>query len=48
MLAFSIMNQNAKTEILPKTMSKNIATMSMFVVEAFFSKGRLQEEFINL
>ncbi len=49
MLAFSMMNQNAKTEILPKTMSKNIATMSMFVVRSLFSvKGRLQEDIHKL
>ena len=49
MLAFSIMNQNAKKEILPKTMSKNIATMSMFVVRSLFSvKGRLQQDIFRL
>ena len=49
MLAFSIMNQNAKIKILPKTMSKNIATMSMFVVRSLFSvKGRLQEDIHKL
>ena len=49
MLAFSIMNQNAKKEILPKTMSKNIATMSMFVVRSLFSvKGRLQQDIFKL
>tara|TARA_Y100000022_G_scaffold123059_1_gene106574 strand:- start:1380 stop:2336 length:957 start_codon:yes stop_codon:yes gene_type:complete len=49
MLAFSIMNQNAKKEILPKTMSKNIGTMSMFVVRSLFSvKGRLKKEIDRL
>ena len=49
MLAFSIMNQNAKNEILPKTMSKNIGTMSMFVVRSLFSvKGRLKKEIDRL
>ena len=49
MLAFSIMNQNAKIKILPKTMSKNIATMSMFVVRSLFSvNGRLQEDIHKL
>ena len=49
MLAFSMMNQNAKTEILSKTMSKNIATMSMFVVRSLFSvNGRLQEDIHKL
>ena len=49
MLAFSIMNQNAKTEILPKTRSKKIATMSMFVVRSLFSvNGRLQEDIHKL
>ena len=49
MLAFSIMNQNAKTEILPKTISKNIATMSMFVVRSLFSvNGRLQKDIHKL
>ena len=49
MLAFSIMNQNAKKKILPKTISKNIATMSMFVVRSLFSvKGRLQKDIIRL
>ena len=49
MLAFSIMNQNAKKEILPKTMSKNIGTMSMFVVRSLFSvKGRLKQDIDKL
>ena len=49
MLAFSIMNQNAKKEILPKTMSKNIGTMSMFVVRSLFSvKGRLKQDIDEL
>ena len=49
MLAFSIMNQNAKKEILPKTMSKNIGTMSMFVVRSLFSvKGRLKQDIDRL
>ena len=49
MLAFSIMNQNAKKEILPKTMSKNVGTMSMFVVRSLFSvKGRLKHEISRL
>jgi aryl-alcohol dehydrogenase-like predicted oxidoreductase len=49
MLAFSIMNQNAKKEILPKTMSKNIGTMCMFVVRSLFSvKGRLKKEIDRL
>ena len=49
MLAFSIMNQNAKKEILPKTMSKNIGTMSMFVVRSLFSvKERLKKEIDRL
>ena len=49
MLAFSIMNQNAKKEILPKTMSRNIGTMSMFVVRSLFSvKGRLKKEIDRL
>ena len=49
MLAFSIMNQNAKKEKLPKTMSKNIGTMSMFVVRSLFSvKGRLKKEIDRL
>ena len=49
MLAFSIMNQSAKKNILPKTMSKNIGTMSMFVVRSLFSmKGRLKQDIYRL
>ena len=49
MLAFSIMNQSAKKNILPKTMSKNIGTMSMFVVRSLFSmKGRLKQDIYGL
>ena len=49
MLAFSMMNQNAKKQILPQTSKKNIGTMGMFVVRSLFSvPGRLQEEITKL
>ena len=49
MLAFSIMNQNAKKQILQQTSKKNIGTMSMFVVRSLFSvPGRLKDEITKL
>lgn len=49
MLAFSMMNQNAKKQILLQTSKKNIGTMGMFVVRSLFSvPGRLKEEITKL
>jgi len=45
MFAFSVMNHNAKKIIFPKTVSKNIGTMAMFVVRSLFSvPGRLKND----
>ncbi len=49
MLAFSLMNQNAKRSIFPRTGAANIATMLMFVVRSLFSvPGRLQSDIAEL
>ena len=43
MFALSIMNHNAKKNILPKSISQNIGTMIMFAVRSVFSiPGRLE------
>jgi aryl-alcohol dehydrogenase-like predicted oxidoreductase len=45
MLAFSLMNQNAREILFPKTMAQNVGTMIMFVVRSLFSvPGRLQKD----
>jgi len=42
MLAFNMMNQNARTAIFPKTLAQNVGTTIMFAVRSIFSvPGRL-------
>jgi aryl-alcohol dehydrogenase-like predicted oxidoreductase len=44
MLAFHMMNQNARETVFPLTMEKRIGTLLMFVVRSLFSvPGRLQD-----
>jgi aryl-alcohol dehydrogenase-like predicted oxidoreductase len=44
MLAFHMMNQNARARVFPQTMANRIGTLLMFVVRSLFSRpGRLQE-----
>lgn len=49
MLAFNMMNQNARTTVFPKTQSQNVGTMIMFAVRSIFSvPGRVAEDIKNL
>jgi len=49
MFAFSLMNQNARKILFPRTMSQNVGTMLMFVVRSLFSvPGRLQRDIQDL
>ena len=44
MLAFHMMNQNARAKVFPHTRANGIGTLLMFVVRSLFSRpGRLQE-----
>jgi aryl-alcohol dehydrogenase-like predicted oxidoreductase len=44
MLAFHMMNQNARATVFPHTLERSIGTLLMFVVRSLFSvPGRLQE-----
>jgi aryl-alcohol dehydrogenase-like predicted oxidoreductase len=44
MLAFHMMNQNARETVFPQTMENRVGTLLMFVVRSLFSvPGRLQE-----
>jgi aryl-alcohol dehydrogenase-like predicted oxidoreductase len=44
MLAFHMMNQNARARVFPQTMANGVGTLLMFVVRSLFSRpGRLQE-----
>ena len=44
MLAFHMLNQNARTEVFPHSRANGIGTLLMFVVRSLFSRpGRLQE-----
>ncbi len=44
MLAFHMMNQNARAKVFPRTTANGIGTLLMFVVRSLFSRpGRLQE-----
>jgi aryl-alcohol dehydrogenase-like predicted oxidoreductase len=44
MLAFHMMNQNARAKVFPHTMANRIGTLLMFVVRSLFSRpGRLRE-----
>ena len=44
MLAFHMMNQNARAKVFPQTRANGIGTLLMFVVRSLFSRpGRLQE-----
>lgn len=45
MLAFHMLNQNARTQVFPATLSRNVGTMIMFAVRSLFSSpGRLQHD----
>jgi aryl-alcohol dehydrogenase-like predicted oxidoreductase len=49
MFAFSLMNQNAREVLFPKTIDQGIGTMIMFVVRSLFSvPGRLQSDIQEL
>lgn len=49
MLAFHLLNQNARRRVLPGTRAKNIGTLLMFAVRAIFSvPGRLQQDIMEL
>ena len=49
MVAFHMLNQNARRHVFPATQSKNIGTMIMFAVRAIFSTpGRLQDDIREL
>jgi aryl-alcohol dehydrogenase-like predicted oxidoreductase len=49
MFAFSLMNQNAREIIFPKTLEQNVGTMIMFAVRSLFSvPGRLQRDIQEL
>jgi aryl-alcohol dehydrogenase-like predicted oxidoreductase len=44
MLAFHMMNQNARASVFPQTVERRVGTLLMFVVRSLFSvPGRLQE-----
>lgn len=45
MLAFHMLNQNARQHVLPATLARNVGTMIMFAVRSLFSApGRLQQD----
>lgn len=49
MVAFHMLNQNARQRVFPATQSKNIGTLLMFAVRAIFSvPGRLQRDIAEL
>lgn len=49
MVAFHMLNQNARYRVFPQTQAKNIGTLLMFAVRAIFSvPGRLQQDIIEL
>jgi len=49
MVAFHMLNQNARQRVFPQTQAKNIGTLLMFAVRAIFSTpGRLQQDIVEL
>ncbi|MBX9904010.1 MAG: aldo/keto reductase [Burkholderiales bacterium] len=49
MVAFHMLNQNARQRVFPATQQKNIGTLLMFAVRAIFSvAGRLQDDITEL
>lgn len=49
MVAFHMLNQNARQHVFPATRAKQVGTMIMFAVRAIFSKpGRLQDDIRDL
>jgi aryl-alcohol dehydrogenase-like predicted oxidoreductase len=49
MLAFNMMNQNARSTVFPKSMDQGVATLIMFAVRSIFSiPGRLAEDIKKL
>ena len=49
MVAFHMLNQNARQRVLPATQARNIGTLLMFAVRAIFSvPGRLQQDIAEL
>lgn len=49
MVAFHMLNQNARQRVFPATRGKNIGTLLMFAVRAIFSvPGRLQQDIAEL
>lgn len=49
MVAFHMLNQNARQRVFPATQAKNIGTLLMFAVRAIFSvPGRLQQDITEL
>jgi len=45
MFAFHMLNQNARQQVFPETLSRNVGTMIMFAVRSLFSTpGRLQQD----
>jgi len=49
MVAFHMLNQNARQHVFPATQAQNIGTMVMFAVRAIFSTpGRLQDDIREL
>jgi aryl-alcohol dehydrogenase-like predicted oxidoreductase len=49
MVAFHMLNQNARQRVFPGTQAKNIGTLLMFAVRAIFSvPGRLQQDITEL
>ena len=49
MVAFHMLNQNARHRVFPQTQAKNIGTLLMFAVRAIFSApGRLQQDITEL
>jgi L-galactose dehydrogenase len=49
MVAFHMLNQNARQRVFPATQAKNIGTLLMFAVRAIFSvPGRLQQDISEL
>jgi aryl-alcohol dehydrogenase-like predicted oxidoreductase len=49
MLAFHMLNQNARHRVFPQAMQRNVGTLLMFAVRAIFSTpGRLQQDITDL
>jgi aryl-alcohol dehydrogenase-like predicted oxidoreductase len=49
MVAFHMLNQNARQHVFPATQARNVGTMVMFAVRAIFSTpGRLQDDIKDL